>query len=105
VTQPKNKGDFLRDLLGKELLNITFVKSDGTVRVLHCTLHPNFLPVRTEDQQPQPTNPQLIRAWDIDLNAWRAFRIDRIKSVTVNICGYDVPVDMENLEYNDPIDN
>jgi hypothetical protein len=76
--------------LRNELCSVRFVKADGTRRYMQCTLLETFLPPPTdaylrgilEKGQPKP-NPNLITVWDIEKNAWRAFRLETFLRLTV----------------------
>jgi hypothetical protein len=64
------------------ICEVTFTKSDGTERVMKCTLSKSYLPpdnrqVLTEDG---PRNPNIVTVWDTEANGWRSFAIDRVKS-------------------------
>lgn len=77
------KYDTVRDALRTSVADVTFTKSDGTERVMACTLITAYLPQRElknveQVQQPEVT-PTSVRVWDIDKNAWRAFKLDSVK--------------------------
>ena len=73
---------------------IEFVKSNGTLRQMNCTLHNDV--TATQDlpagltPTPHPAvkkarDPETQTVWDNDLNQWRSFRYDRLKKVTVTL--------------------
>jgi hypothetical protein len=76
----------LVELLSQELVEVTFKKLDGDERVMTCTLRANYLP---EAKREDPLSQTKIRnleektvvVWDINANAWRSFRYDRIIKV------------------------
>lgn len=75
----------LKNLLSLGTLQVTFTKKDGTERVMKCTTKPSCIP---EDMQPIgesiiKENKEVLRAFDIENNGWRAFRIDSIKDFTL----------------------
>lgn len=90
--------DWVRRLLQTTTVEVEFVKSDGTLRVMRCTLNPEHLPTspvnvpepvdgivkesRSARKQPDPHS---IRVFDLDQQAWRSFRFDRLKRVTVSL--------------------
>lgn len=67
-------------------LRITFTKTDGTDREMHCTLVESSIPsektpkgtgrVSTEDTQ---------RVFDLDKQEWRSFKWSSVKSVQFDI--------------------
>jgi hypothetical protein len=84
--------DWVRSLLQKETITITFVKADGTDRKMRCTLHPDQLPpvpvatgsvdsVVRESKERKKPDPHSLRVFDTDLQQWRSFRFDRLKQI------------------------
>lgn len=64
---------------------ITFIKKDGTERVMNCTLNPEKLPKQeiTEGKKERRKNNDTMAVYDIDANGWRSFTIKSVKSVTI----------------------
>jgi predicted DNA-binding transcriptional regulator YafY len=58
-------------------VEISFAKKDGTLREMKCTLK--------EDTVPKVENPKtsdtLCTVWDTELNQWRSFKFENIKSI------------------------
>ena len=102
----KQMRDWVQNLLGNTEVTVQFVKSDGTVRDMRCTLDRSRIPpappkpVPTEitggstvnidglaeskkpRKEPDPVNQ---RVYDLDLNEWRSFRYDRLQKISVEI--------------------
>jgi hypothetical protein len=88
--------DWVRSLLQKDTVTVTFVKADGTEREMRCTLHPEKLPpapvttgsvdgiVRESKERKQPDEHSL-RVYDLDKSEWRSFRFDRLKKVIAEL--------------------
>lgn len=81
----------LLDLLSREIVDVTFDKLSGDERTMKCTLIPSMLPpAQREDKLSQTKVRNLedkvfvVWAIDIEPNAWRSFRYDRIKKVVVD---------------------
>ena len=101
--------DWVRGLLDKQPITVTFTKADGTDRTMRCTLHWDLIPEKppmavishsasivgrvdglvTEStkprKQPKEPDPAVIKVWDLDAAAWRSFRMDRLKKITAEL--------------------
>lgn len=81
------RNDYLKNVLHTGVANVSFIKKDGTVRNLLCTLMPEHLPVQTdleEAVQKKTPNPEVLAVWDLDNQGWRSFRYD-------SILGFSIP--------------
>lgn len=67
----------LIEQLKTETLKVTFLKQDGSVRTMNCTTNPKMTPTPVVPRR----NPDVVTVFDTDINDWRSFRIDRVKSV------------------------
>lgn len=99
---------WVQNLLGNTEVTVQFVKSDGTVRDMRCTLdHSRIPPARfnptpiasviiggstanidglAESKKPRKEpDPISQRVYDLDLNEWRSFRYDRLQKISVEI--------------------
>jgi hypothetical protein len=70
------------------IVEVTFVKVDGTIRNMRCTLDPRYLPESYKlDEQNERTfhkeNPNVISAWDLQNGGWRSFRIDSVQYIQI----------------------
>tara|TARA_R110000782_G_scaffold13413_2_gene39539 strand:- start:1659 stop:2045 length:387 start_codon:yes stop_codon:yes gene_type:complete len=88
--------DHIRDLAIRNVISVTFVKADGTVREMKCTLNSQYLPPpKLEDASAKQsstvaesvakeiTEDSTMRVFDIHAQAWRSFRFDRLLSTAV----------------------
>jgi hypothetical protein len=66
---------------------VTFIKSDGTERVMKCTLVPKQLPKVEikEDAKPRKESTTSMRVFDLEKNEWRSFTIKKVKQVNFTI--------------------
>ena len=90
-TQPNfTRDELLQKLHHKEVpVSITFKKSDGTIREMLCTLNQDFIPKSEKPQtksastvsKPKRKNDDVIAVYDLEEEAWRSFRIDRVIKV------------------------
>jgi hypothetical protein len=97
---------WVQNLLGNTIVTVQFVKSDGTVRDMRCTLARDLIPpappkpVPTEIEASSTVNidglaesrkprkepdPVTQRVYDLDLKEWRSFRYDRLQKITAEI--------------------
>ena len=81
----------LVEMLGKEIVDVTFQKLSGDDRTMKCTLIPSMLPPAQRDDKLSQTKirnleDKTVVVWAIDIepSAWRSFRYDRVKKVEVD---------------------
>jgi hypothetical protein len=95
--------DWIRNLLSVSEITVTFVKADGTVRDMRCTLDIDRIPpqppraakptreapvdgiVRESKEVKVPEESHTQKVFDLDAGAWRSFRYDRLKKVTATM--------------------
>ena len=79
------RNDFLKSELFKNIVNVTFIKKDGTQRKLRCTLRPDLLPPQTDLEEAVSKTPSAtsLAVWDLDNDGWRSFRYDSIIGFSV----------------------
>lgn len=74
-------------MLRESVLDVLFVKKDGTERKLKCTLRPDLLPPQentSEQTKNRTENLEVIQAYDVENNGWRSFRLDSIIAFSQN---------------------
>jgi len=70
----------LKDLLHKNVMSVTFLKRDGTVRQMKCTLREDLVvPHEKSTERVKQQNDDVLAVWDIDKKAWRSFRYDSVQ--------------------------
>jgi len=63
---------------------LVFRKLDGSVRDMYCTLQPEYIAptehnrVNESVYKGSQNNSLAIPVWDLEKDAWRSFRVDRI---------------------------
>ena len=95
--------DWMRGLLDVSEVTVTFVKADGTLRDMRCTLDRDKIPpqppraekpakeapvdgiVRESREVTKPEESHTQKVFDLDAGAWRSFRYDRLKKVTATM--------------------
>lgn len=73
----------VRNLLRASVLDITFTKSDGSSRIMKCTLNEEFIPKFEKSENPRKPNPDVCPVWDMENQAWRSFRWDSITKIDI----------------------
>lgn len=89
--------DWVKSLLQKGTVTVTFTKADGTVRDMKCTLdwlaiplekhpgQPSVDGIVKESKQRKEPDPHSLRVFDVEKQEWRSFRFDRLQKVTAEL--------------------
>ena len=89
--------DWVRSLLQKDTIVVSFVKADGTQREMKCTLNWEKIPqdkhpgqpsvdgIVKESRQRKEPDPHSLRVFDVEKQEWRSFRFDRLQKVTAEL--------------------
>ena len=64
---------------------VTFTKTDGTIRVMNCSLHSDILPKVevTINKQKRKLSENVVRVFDLDKKEWRAFKKDTVQEIKI----------------------
>jgi len=77
--------EFLRMVLNKQTVEVTFTKVNGDIRVMECTLDPNVLPkvVVNEDapKREKKKSDTSLAVYDVKAEGWRSFIIKNVNKV------------------------
>ena len=81
---------WLKSMLTMSDVTVTFTKTDGTERIMKCTLNPEMLPkvepkTITEDAKPRKENTSAMRVFDLEKNEWRSFTIKNVTRVELTV--------------------
>ena len=75
----------LKENLTKSVAKVVFNKSDGTVRMMNCTLMADYLPMVIREEQvahvPRKQNDEVLAVWDLDNQGWRSFNVNSVIEV------------------------
>ena len=91
--------EWVKSLLQKSTITVTFVKADGTDREMLCTLNWDNIPstaitptgtpvdgIVKESKKPRKEpDPHSLRVFDMEKQEWRSFRFDRLKKITAEL--------------------
>lgn len=75
--------DLLRSLRSN-VMKVTFTKDNGQSRVMRCTLIPLLIEQGggsqniEADKRFHNEHPDVLAVWDMDVRAWRAFRVSTV---------------------------
>lgn len=74
---------WLKGVLTVQPAIVTFIKKDGTERIMNCTLREDMLPVVeiNEDKAPRKKNDTVLSVYDLDAKGWRSFTVTSVKRV------------------------
>jgi len=100
---------WLKNLLHNEIVELVFIKSDGTQRVMKCTLDALILTSgvmlleekrvskseTTGQSEPKKSRPkprenkENITVWDVEAEDWRSFKVRSLTNILTLIIKYD----------------
>ena len=77
--------DYINTLLNEGVVEVKFVKKDGTNRNMLCTTNSTLIPERAfkseeNSKEVKSKNPDVAVIWDLQKDAWRSFRYDSVTS-------------------------
>lgn len=79
--------DKIVDQLKTNVLQVTFRKVNGEERIMPCTLQTDYMPELTEavisQADAHSVNKSVVRAFAIDKQSWRSFRVDNVTAIEV----------------------
>ena len=86
TTEAKLTRDWLISHLRMGPVQVTFNKTDGTERVMNCTLQEGVA-IREEKKTDRikTVNPNVLAVYDLDANGWRSFRVDSVKQIAFDL--------------------
>ena len=69
----------IKDALTKGIVEIEFQKADETLRKMKATLQESIVPHVDKKKDSKP-NTDVCVVWDTEIEQWRSFRWDRLKT-------------------------
>ena len=78
---------WISGVLKETTVTVTFMKKDGTERIMKCTLQPDLLPpaVVNENRKPKSIPENSIAVYDTEARGWRSFIVKSVKEVKFTI--------------------
>lgn len=68
----------LRESLSKGLVEVTFIKKDGTERVMICTRNLDIVPEYAHPTMEFNDREDFYRVYDVEKDGWRSFNEDQV---------------------------
>lgn len=85
INTPETR-EWLRSLLSVQDLTVSFVKKDGTVRDMHCTLASDKIPAEFAPKNSgKAKSDEAIAVFDIENQGWRSFRWDSVTKISFEL--------------------
>ena len=82
VFTTKKEKDWLIGLLRSEIVELTFIKKDGTERIMTCTLAEQKIPAENVPKGTERAkNDETVAVFDLENNGWRSFRWDSLTNI------------------------
>jgi hypothetical protein len=67
------------DMLKLGPAKVKFTKSDGSTRVMNCTLKEDLIPqLEKKTDRVKKLNEAVLPVYDLDAKGWRSFRLDSV---------------------------
>ena len=75
----------IREAARAGVINVQFIKKDGSLRDMKCSLEEKYLPPLMNDTEiTTKDNPDVLAVWDVEFHGWRSFRIDSVLQMKVD---------------------
>jgi hypothetical protein len=84
----KKEKNWLRTLLKEDVVSITFIKKDGSERIMKCTLLESKIPSEFAPKGSEKTkSDEVLPVFDVENEGWRSFRWDSIRKIEFSLGG------------------
>jgi len=75
--------NYLKENLERNILRVTYIKVDGTQKVMDCTLQPEYTANYIRKQPDRKENSEVIAVWSLGDNDWRSLKVINIIEIGV----------------------
>jgi hypothetical protein len=86
---PFSKEAIQKALMALPTVSVHFIKGDGTIRKMNCTIHEQLIP---EAKRPKGTGKAIAdhiqRVFDVDIQEWRSFKYDSVVAMVTDKLEY-----------------
>ena len=84
TTAPNFSRVDLQTALRSGTADVTFIKKDGTKRVMKCTLQEEIaVPYEKKTDRTREVKDHILPVWDLEANAWKSINMDTIEDVKI----------------------
>ena len=82
----KKEKDWLIGLLRSEIVELTFIKKDGSERIMTCTLAEQKIPAENAPKGvDRAKSDEAVAVFDLENNGWRSFRWDSLTNINFTL--------------------
>lgn len=82
----KKEKEWLISLLRSEIVELTFIKKDGTERIMKCTLAEEKIPSENAPKGVErKKSDEAVAVFDLENEGWRSFRWDSLTNISFTI--------------------
>lgn len=76
--------DKIMEFLKANVAEVRFTKSDGTERIMKCTLREDLVvPYVKKTERVKVANTDVVPVFDVEKNEWRSFKVDAVQSISL----------------------
>ena len=76
--------DKIEEALRANVAEVKFTKSDGTERIMKCTLREDLIvPYVKKTDRVKQANTDIVPVFDVEKNEWRSFKVDAVQSISL----------------------
>ena len=74
----------IMEFLKANVAEVRFTKSDGTERLMKCTLKEDLVVAYSKKtDRTKEANNDIVPVFDVEKNEWRSFRVDSVQSISL----------------------
>lgn len=74
----------IMEFLKANVAEVRFTKSDGTERIMKCTLREDLIvPYVKKTERVKVANTDVVPVFDVEKNEWRSFKVDAVQSISL----------------------
>ena len=76
--------DKIMEFLKANVAEVRFTKSDGTERIMKCTLREDLVVSYVKKtERVKVANTDVVPVFDVEKNEWRSFKVDAVQSISL----------------------